>query len=125
MRASWTGWRSSETFRRCCGTELLGEILGAELLRDRSGHRRLNVAGMKRFRRLDERDEALFAGRGRGVYWAAIGVRSTDAQRALEYQEHLVLMGVSVPRKLAEDTSDFHVMIIKLTNDTGRPTIRS
>jgi hypothetical protein len=113
------------------------EILGAELFCDGAGERGLFGTGVFRGDSFDQgepgffgrggivsnaaRDDEEFAGVEEDV--TAIGWGAANAKLAAEDEEHLVLMGVSVPWKFAMDAGHFDVLIVDLTNDSRRPKL--
>ncbi len=119
---------------------LFREEAGTELLLEGAGHRGFGIPGVTGCGGFDERNETLFASRGRGVVMdaarndeeltgdnvnrPAVGRRAADAQGALKDKKHLVLPGMGVPGKLAEDAGDFHIVIVELCNDAGGPEFR-
>jgi hypothetical protein len=85
----------------------------------------------------DEGDPGFFGGRGvvadaagddeelAGLEGDGATVRggAADGEGSAEDEEHLVFMGVGVPRELSVDTRYLDVLIVDLTDDSRRPKL--
>src|ERR1700758_584829 len=106
-----------------------------QLLGNRAGHRCLLGAGMLRRGRLDQRNPRLFHGGSVMAHpmrhdekfarpyrhSSTIGLGPANAQYSTQDQEHLVLLLMAVPGKLAMNPDHFDELVIDLPYDSRRP----
>jgi len=132
------GGRHGEARLEADGRRIRLEIVDAELFCYGAGEWGLFVAGVFRCDGFNQREPSLFGGGGvvpnaarddkelAGIHEeiATIYCRPADTELASKDEEHLVFIGVGVPRELSLDPRHLDVLVVYLTDNPRRPKLR-